>query len=136
MSEAQDNLVKWGLVVVAGVIFLVILFRPCSLETYTKGEKKREKKGKKKGGKKGGKVCWTECIDGWTPRPPGALALSPQHLTPWVYCQRRCAKLPLVQKPVASGHQMPSCPPGWRGVYNQNTAEWACTDAPVNHSPV
>ena len=127
MSEAQNNLVKWGLVGVTGIIFLVLLFQPCSLETYKKRKKKNKKKNKK--------VCWTECIDGGAPRAPGALALSPQHLTPWLYCQNKCAKLPLIQKSVVPGHQMPECPPGWRGVYNQNTAEWACTDAPVNHSP-
>ena len=127
MSEAQNNLVKWGLVGVTGIIFLVLLFQPCSLETYKKGNKK--KSGKKKN------VCWAECIDGGTSHPPGALALSPQHLTPWLYCQKKCVKLPLIQKSVLPGHQMPECPPGWRGVYNQNTAEWACTDAPVNHSP-
>jgi hypothetical protein len=127
MSEAQNNLVKWGLVGVVGVLFLVLLFQPCSLETYKKRKKKNKKKNKK--------VCWTECIDGGAPRAPGALALSPQHLTPWLYCQNKCAKLPLIQKSVVPGHQMPECPPGWRGVYNQNTAEWACTDAPVNHSP-
>lgn len=121
MAGTQNNLVMWGLVGVAGVIFLVILFRPCSLETYKK--------------KKPKKICWTECIDGWTPRPPGALALSPQPLTPWLYCQKKCTKLPLIQKSVLPGHEMPSCPQGRRAVYNQNTAEWACTDAPVNHSP-
>ncbi len=123
MTETQSNLVAWGLVGVAGVIFLVLLFQPCSLETYKKKKKKSPK------------ICWTECIDGGAPRPPGALALSPQHLTSRLYCQKKCVKLPLVQKPVATGHQMPACPPGWRAVYNQNTAEWACTDAPVNHSP-
>ena len=76
MSEAQNNLVKWGLVGVTGIIFLVLLFQPCSLETYKKGKNKNKNKNKNK------KVCWTECIDGGTPHPPGALALSPQHLTP------------------------------------------------------
>ena len=131
MSEAQNNLVKWGLVGVTGIIFLVLLFQPCSLETYKKRKKTKTKTKKKK--KKN--VCWSECIDGWAPRPPGALALSPQHLTPWLYCQKKCVKLPLIQKSVLPGYTMPACPPGWRGVYNQNTAEWACTDAPVNHSP-
>jgi len=121
MAAPQSNLVMWGLVGVAGVILLVILVQPYSLETYKK--------------KKNGKICWTECTDGWTPRPPGALALSPQQLTPWLYCQKKCAKLPPKQKMVMAGHKMPSCAPGWRAVYNQNTAEWACTDTPVNHSP-
>ena len=70
MSEAQDNLVKWGLVGVAGVIFLVILFRPCSLETYTKGEKKREKKGKKRGEIKGKRYVGPNASTGGRPAPP------------------------------------------------------------------
>ena len=106
----------WCLVAAAGVFLLAALvFRGPGAEPYEGSEK----------------VCWTECADGWAPRPPGALALSPQRLSPWRACQRKCAGLPLRQTKVAPGHRPPQCPKGWRGVYNQNTAEWACTDAPL-----
>ncbi len=118
-----NNRLIWCLAGAAGVLLLVSLVLPSSaVERY-----KRKKRPKK--------TCWTECVDGWVPRPPGALALSPQQLTPWTYCQQKCAPLPLVQQDVTPGHKRPSCPKGWRAVYNQNTAEWGCTDAPVNHSP-
>ena len=114
----QSEGVLWCLAGAAGVILLAILISPGSVEKY-----KRKKTSKT--------LCWTECTDGWIPRPPGALALSPQHLTPWRYCQQQCAPLPLVQTGAPSGHKRPRCPKGWRAVYNQNTAEWACTNAPV-----
>ncbi len=102
---SDHNLVICSL---AGVIILVILLYPWSMERY-----KRKKR------------CWTECTDG-PRRPLGALALPPQQLTPGKYCQQKCVRLPLTQKSVVSGHKRPSCPKGQRAAYNQNMAEWAC----------
>ena len=121
-----NNLIIWGLAGVAGIILLAVLIQPFSVENYKHSQTLR-------------KICWAECDNGWEPRPPGALALSPQQLTPWQYCQKKCVTLPLTQNSVMPGHTPPSCPKLRKGsakrrraVYNQNTGEWACTNAPIN----
>ncbi len=117
---SENNRFIWFLVGGASLLLLAVLASPslAGAEPY-----------KRKGGGSQ-RVCWTECRDGEVLRPPGALALSLQRPSPWQACQEKCAELPLVQKEVVAGHEPPACPEGWSAVYDQNTAEWACTDAP------
>ena len=74
------------------------------------------------------RLCAQRCILGWRPqREPQELNLSEEPLSDGRYCQTQCTPyLPVQQRTAPGNHRRPTCRAGEFGVYNQNTAEWAC----------
>ena len=76
-------------------------------------------------------VTKEECQNTQKGPPRGALAFYPFRPSSSEYCWKQVFTEPLTQRKIPPGDQRIPCPPQWRAVYDQNTAQWMCKSKPV-----